>query len=203
MHLSDDEANSIFRNQFSILNAPSFGMVICIRRDPQQNLLKHSEKRETLEKAARQKLQNVIITLNDVNKEVRENTNHFRWCPLYTLAINIEYFSLLQRNFTIGDRTARDCDGAAHVRRPQEPKHPRTRRHPQRRGPAEGRAHRSADEPEQDGDGGQGAARRRNGGAAGDARGAAVPHSDPGLGPLPGPGAGAPIGGGEQGSIFK
>ena len=37
-----------------------------------QNLLKHSEKREALEKAARQKLQNVIITLNDVNKEVRE-----------------------------------------------------------------------------------------------------------------------------------
>ena len=38
-----------------------------------QNLLKHSEKREALEKAARQKLQNVIITLNDVNKEVRED----------------------------------------------------------------------------------------------------------------------------------
>ena len=37
-----------------------------------QNLLKHSEKREALEKAARQKLQNVIITLNDVNKEVHE-----------------------------------------------------------------------------------------------------------------------------------
>ena len=36
-----------------------------------QNLLKHSEKREALEKAARQKLQNVIITLNDVNKEVK------------------------------------------------------------------------------------------------------------------------------------
>ena len=41
-----------------------------LRRDPLQNLLKHSEKREALEKAARQKLQNVIITLNDVNKEV-------------------------------------------------------------------------------------------------------------------------------------
>ena len=33
-----------------------------------QSLLKHSEKRETLEKAARQKLQNVIINLTEVNK---------------------------------------------------------------------------------------------------------------------------------------
>ncbi len=33
-----------------------------------QNLLKHSEKREALEKAARQKLQNVIINLTEVNK---------------------------------------------------------------------------------------------------------------------------------------
>lgn len=33
-----------------------------------QNLLKHSEKREMLEKAARQKLQNVIINLTEVNK---------------------------------------------------------------------------------------------------------------------------------------
>ena len=33
-----------------------------------QNLLKHSEKRENLEKAARQKLQNVIINLTEVNK---------------------------------------------------------------------------------------------------------------------------------------
>lgn len=33
-----------------------------------QNLLKHSEKREALEKAARAKLQNVIINLTEVNK---------------------------------------------------------------------------------------------------------------------------------------
>ena len=33
-----------------------------------QNLLKHSEKRESLEKAARQRLQNVIINLTEVNK---------------------------------------------------------------------------------------------------------------------------------------
>ena len=33
-----------------------------------QNLLKHSEKREGLEKAARQRLQNVIINLTEVNK---------------------------------------------------------------------------------------------------------------------------------------
>jgi hypothetical protein len=36
------------------------------------NLLKHSEKREALEKCARQKLQNVIINLTEVNKEVTE-----------------------------------------------------------------------------------------------------------------------------------
>lgn len=41
-------------------------------QDAYQNLLKHSEKREALEKAARQKLQNVIINLTEVNKEVTE-----------------------------------------------------------------------------------------------------------------------------------
>ena len=37
-----------------------------------QNLLRHSEKREQLEKAARMKLQTVIINLTEVNKEVTE-----------------------------------------------------------------------------------------------------------------------------------
>ncbi len=37
-----------------------------------QNLLRHSEKREALEKAARQKLQNVIVNLTEVNKEVTD-----------------------------------------------------------------------------------------------------------------------------------
>ncbi|TRY75585.1 hypothetical protein TCAL_13347 [Tigriopus californicus] len=37
-----------------------------------QSLLKHSEKREALEKAARQKLQTVIINLSDVNKDLTE-----------------------------------------------------------------------------------------------------------------------------------
>ena len=51
---------------------------------------------------------------------------------------------------------------------------------------------------EQDGDGGQGEAGRGDGGAAGDARGAAFSHPDLGLGSVPGAGAGAPIGRGEQ-----
>ncbi len=37
-----------------------------------QNLLRHSEKREALEKAARQKLQSVIVNLTEVNKEVTD-----------------------------------------------------------------------------------------------------------------------------------
>ncbi len=35
-------------------------------------MLRHSEKREALEKAARQKLQNVIVNLTEVNKEVTD-----------------------------------------------------------------------------------------------------------------------------------